>query len=229
MFVEPSPVPRFRNEPPAPPPSPPYLNVIVQPFNINNNNNNSAAETDENDNASSTRRHSLITDNEHSDIPTIFTTLPQQLYHGLDLRQQQQEEEQRRPRLVFTSPLHRGQTITFSLQNAIPDDHIIVYKFLTSNTNTERYFVRPSAGRMISGETHSDIMLFLNQVPPLAPGEVLKDKILVRWAVIQRGTQVEEWVNQLKESTRRKWLEMLLENWPDQVVERKTRISIRFV
>jgi hypothetical protein len=77
---------------------------------------------------------------------------------------------------------------------------------------------------------HTDIMLFLNQPPaPLAPGEILKDKILVRWAVIQRGTQVEAWTKQLKESNRRKWLEMLLEEWPDQVVERRTRLSIRFV
>ncbi|KAI9305548.1 hypothetical protein BJ944DRAFT_200860 [Cunninghamella echinulata] len=133
-------------------------------------------------------------------------------------------------RLTFHSPLQRGQTITFSLENAIPEDHIIIFKFLTtSTTSTERYFVRPSAGKINRGQSHSDILLFLNQVPPLNPGELLKDKILVRWAVIQRGTQVEAWVNQLKESTRRKWLEMLLERWPDQVVERKTRISIRFV
>ncbi|ORZ25107.1 hypothetical protein BCR42DRAFT_308271, partial [Absidia repens] len=133
-------------------------------------------------------------------------------------------------RLIFNAPLHRGQTIVFSLQNMIPGDHIIVYKFLTTATSSmERYFVRPSAGRMVAGETHSDIRLFLNQVPMLAPGDILKDKILIRWAVIQRGTQVEAWAQQLKDATRRKWLEMLLDTWPDQVVERKTRISIRFV
>lgn len=240
MFVEPSPVPRFRNEPPAPPPSPPYLNVIVQPLDSSNPNNSN--------NTSTIDRHSLIAENDHSDIPTIFTTIPPQIkqQHPVDLPEQ-------RPRLVFTSPLERGQTITFSLQNAIPDDHLIIYKFLTSNSRlqrkdsmglvsspswapssavhpstTERYFVRPSAGLMTA--THADVMLFLNQTPsPLAPGEILKDKILVRWAVIQRGTQVEAWTKQLKESNRRKWLEMLLEEWPDQVVERRTRISIRFV
>ncbi|CAO3580492.1 unnamed protein product [Absidia cylindrospora] len=296
MFVEPSPVPRFRNEPPAPPPSPPYLNVIVQPFDFTTSTAITAPNENNNDEQQQqhdpVKRHSLIADNDHSEIPTIFTTLPQQFDH----HEQQQlssssqvlnQYEHRRPRLIFTSPLQRGQTITFSLQNAIPDDHIIIYKFLTSNcklcprqlnnnssslsasttstketlglsssssswstssifmsgtpktlsssssssssANTERYFVRPSAGKMGVGEAHSDIMLFLNQVPPLAPGEILKDKILVRWAVIQRGTQVEAWTHQLKDSTRRKWLEMLLEKWPDQVVERKTRISIRFV
>ncbi|SAM05890.1 hypothetical protein [Absidia glauca] len=241
MFVEPSPVPRFRNEPPAPPPSPPYLNVIVQPLHASNPNNTN--------NTSPIDRHSLIAENDHSDIPTIFTTIPQQIqqqHSPLELPEQ-------RPRLVFTSPLERGQTITFSLQNAIPDDHIIIYKFLTSNSRlqrkdtmglvsssswapssslhpsmTERYFVRPSAGLMTAA--NADVMLFLNQTPsPLAPGEVLKDKILVRWAVIQRGTQVEAWTKKLKESNRRKWLEMLLEEWPDQVVEKRTRISIRFV
>lgn len=197
MFVEPSPVPRFRNAPPAPPPSPPYLNIAF--------------------------------DTQHQ-----------------------------RPRLVFSSPLKRGQTLSFSLQNTIPDDYIIVYKFLTSNsrliprptnkpipnpswstptltmagtseaaTSMERYFVRPSAGMMVNSST--DIRLCLNMVPPLSPGETLKDKIMVRWAVIQRGTRVEQWIQQLSPSTRRKWLEMLLDEWPDQVVERKTRLSIRFV
>ncbi|SAL99102.1 hypothetical protein [Absidia glauca] len=189
MFVEPSPVPRFRNAPPAPPPSPPYLNIAFDTH-----------------------------------------------------------------RLVFTSPLKRGQTLTFSLQNTTPDDYIVVYKFLTSNsrlvprrpttkpipnpswsipkteaatTSMERYFVRPSAGMMVNSST--DIRLCLNVVPLLSPGETLKDKILVRWAVIQRGTRVEQWIHQLAPATRRKWLEMLLDEWPDQVVERKTRISIRFV
>lgn len=255
MFVEPSPVPRFRNEPPAPPPSPPYLNVIVQPFDSTNANKKSVQSLIINDDNKNN------TDN----IPTIYTTLPLTTSPDSLYRQQQSilpSLPLHKSRLTFHSPLQRGQTITFSLENAIPEDHIIIFKFLTSNsvlipkrrksssssnhhlfninpsssyiptastTSTERYFVRPSAGKINRGQSHSDILLFLNQVPPLNPGELLKDKILVRWAVIQRGTQVEAWVNQLKESTRRKWLEMLLERWPDQVVERKTRISIRFV
>ncbi|ORZ00075.1 hypothetical protein BCR42DRAFT_339148 [Absidia repens] len=260
MFVEPSPVPRFRNEPPAPPPSPPYLNVIVQPFDFTTSATTTAANENDNDEHQQqhdlVKQHSLIADNGHSEIPTIFTTLPQQFDHNEQQLLQQQfpsssqvlnQYEHRRPRLIFTSPLQRGQTIAFSLQNTIPDDHIIIYKFLTSNcklfprqrnhnsssststTSTKETMGLSSAGKMGAGEAHSDIMLFLNQVPPLAPGEILKDKILVRWAVIQRGTQVEAWTQQLTDSTRRKWLEMLLEKWPDQVVERKTRISIRFV
>ncbi|CAO3641552.1 unnamed protein product [Cunninghamella blakesleeana] len=284
MFVEPSPVPRFRNEPPAPPPSPPYLNVIVQPLHLNNNEENN------NTNNNNNTIQSLITneDNHQNDnnekdnnIPTIYTTLPlssspDQYTHHLIEKQQHilNPPPLQKSRLIFHSPLKRGQTLSFSLENAIPEDHIVIFKFLTSNSvlipkrrksssssfnyhqqqhqyglnpsssfitsnnnsnikqsiaSTERYFVRPSAGKIDVGQSHSDILLFLNQVPPLNPGDMLKDKILVRWAVVQRGTQVEAWVNQLKESTRRKWLEMLLEKWPDQVIERKTRISIRFV
>ncbi|KAI8374313.1 uncharacterized protein BYT42DRAFT_499333, partial [Radiomyces spectabilis] len=143
----------------------------------------------------------------------------------------------KRPKLCFLSPLRRGQTLTFSLENVVPEDHVIVSSFSSTwSVNTtakeaammERYFVRPSAGRMVA-DHHTDIMLFLNQVPPLNPGEVLKDKIIVRWAVIQRNTQVDRWVQNLSESTRRKWLEMVAERWPDQVVLRETKIKIRFV
>ncbi|CAO3579840.1 unnamed protein product [Absidia cylindrospora] len=268
MFVEPSPVPRFRNEPPAPPPSPPYLNIIVRPSASSSTNYTDDQQHPLNS-AKEQHQSSMTANPASSDFPT---SISQQTYSHAALQQQGHH----RPRLIFNAPLHRGQTIVFSLQNMIPGDHIIVYKFLTSNTklfprqkrtgsktsaststdllglsstssswstspsssglmagttssSTERYFVRPSAGKMVAGETHSDIRLFLNQVPMLAPGDILKDKILVRWAVIQRGTQVETWAQQLKDATRRKWLEMLLDTWPDQVVERKTRISIRFV
>jgi hypothetical protein len=109
----------------------------------------------------------------------------------------------------------------------IPEDHIILFKFLTTNNNTkgqpERYFVRPSAGKMTSDE-QADIMLFLNQVP----AEPVKDKIIVRWAAVQRHTVIEDWVHSLHDSTRRKWIDMLDEEWPDQVTIRMTRIKIRF-
>ncbi|ORZ01712.1 hypothetical protein BCR43DRAFT_412933, partial [Syncephalastrum racemosum] len=143
-------------------------------------------------------------------------------------------------RLYFHAPLSRGQTLAFCIHNALPDEHIIVYKFLTSNAKLgrlsvqqpiqsgERYFVRPSAGRMVAAD-HTEIMLFLNHVPTMHPDEVLKDKILVRWAVVQRHTQVDAWVQSLTENTRRKWLEMLVERWPDQVTVRETRLKIRFV
>lgn len=235
-FQEPSPVPRFRNELPAPPPSPPYLQILQGDSG-----------------------HSVITDD---DNPTIFTRMSSRApfipHH-------------KTPKLSFCSPLKRGQTLTFSLYNAVPDDYVIVYKFLTSNAALtsakrrhstsssssisaapigqkswlsstgsrimgggsssslmERYFVRPSAGRIVDAD-RADIMLFLNQVPELSPGDVLKDNILVRWAVVQRNTKVDTWVQSLNESTRRKWLEMLVEEWPDQVVVRETRLRIRFL
>lgn len=235
-FQEPSPVPRFRNELPAPPPSPPYLQILQGDSG-----------------------HSVITDD---DNPIIFTRMSSRApfipHH-------------KTPKLSFCSPLKRGQTLTFSLYNAVPDDYVIVYKFLTSNAALtsakrrhstsssssisaapidqkswlsstgsrimgggsssslmERYFVRPSAGRIVDAD-RADIMLFLNQVPELSPGDVLKDNILVRWAVVQRNTKVDTWVQSLNESTRRKWLEMLVEEWPDQVVVRETRLRIRFL
>ncbi|KAI9249147.1 hypothetical protein BDA99DRAFT_445814 [Phascolomyces articulosus] len=143
------------------------------------------------------------------------------------------KKKKKRAQLCFRSPLQRGQTLTFSLHNVTPEEHIIVFKFLTNNHShsslMERYFVRPSAGRMIETD-QMDIMLFLNQVPEdLAPNEILKDKILVRWAVIQRNTKVEAWMQAQPDSTRRKWLEMLVEQWPDQVIIRETRLKIRFV
>lgn len=244
-FIEPSPVPRFRNVAPAPPPSPPYLNIHVLQKNSNNTN-------------SDDRRDSVIAPSDDK-VPTVYTTpaIIQQQQRQLTYRQQQHRPQ----RLCFYAPLHRGQTLTFSLENALPEDHIIVYKFLTSNTKLrgsrrraasksaedekdggpwtpfhsnsasslmERYFVRPSAGRIVD-QDQVQIMLFLNQVPDLAPGDLIKDKVLVRWAVVQRDTKVDAWVRSLPESTRRKWLEMLLERWPDQVIVRETRLKIRFL
>ncbi|KAF7730804.1 hypothetical protein EC973_001322 [Apophysomyces ossiformis] len=260
-FVEPSPVPRFRNVAPAPPPSPPYLHVLAEPSNdsndnSNNNNNDGNDVNDEKQLGRKNSSQSIITTSTDNDSPTVLTTRAMEHHHNKTLTTLYPS---RKPQLCFMTPLRRGQTLTFSLQNALPEDHIIVFKFLTSNAKLirrkkgempsvwlgsstssiataatghggslmERYFVRPSAGRMISTD-QANIMLFLNQVPPLAPGEVLKDKILVRWAVIQRHTQVDAWVQSLPESTRRKWLEMLIEEWPDQVIVRETRIKIRF-
>ncbi|KAI8993508.1 hypothetical protein BDB01DRAFT_716279 [Pilobolus umbonatus] len=144
--------------------------------------------------------------------------------------------------LFFYSPFLRGQTITFSLQNLFPEDNIIVFKFLTSNSNhafhtnryyngkqpAERYFVQPSAGRLTM-EQSTDILLFLNQAPIMNPDEVLKDKIVIKWAVIQKNTEIEAWVNSLQDSTRRKWIDMLEDEWSDQVTLRMTSIKIRFI
>ncbi|KAG0172406.1 hypothetical protein DFQ28_008733 [Apophysomyces sp. BC1034] len=241
-FVEPSPVPRFRNVPPAPPPSPPYLNIIAQPSEDVDGHG-------DDDDGKLKRKNSIqsvISASIDNVPPTVFTTLPRESQG----RALYMPWAPRKSQLCFQKPLSRGQTVMFSLQNAIPDEHVIVFKFLTSNAKLtrkkgdfaspwiapttgsggslmERYFVRPSAGRMVSTDQAS-IMLFLNQVPPSVPGEILKDKILVRWAVIQRHTQVDAWVQSLSESTRRKWLEMLIEQWPDQVMVRETRIKIRF-
>lgn len=231
-FRDPSPVPRFRNVPPPPPPSPPYLEIVMH----HHNDTKSATIVDDNVFMSSKQQPSPLS-------PPKIT---------------------KSRRLCFTSPWHRGQTLFFTLHNALPEDHIIVFKFLTSNAklspnssasstrssfiggssgsslaSQERYFVRPSAGKT---SDQTQVMLFLNQVPDLDDAAsttsstststkrmVLKDKILVRWAAIQRHTQVESWVQSLPDSTRRRWLEMLVERWPDQVVVRETRLKIRFL
>jgi hypothetical protein len=240
MFVEPSPVPRFRNAAPPPPPSPLYLNILV----------------DKGIEGIDNTIHSIIkspaTD---EDEPTIFASkdsiiakrqsAPQEDEWQMNDNTFMDEHDRQmslliehlkprlpqKPRLCFYAPFRRGQTLQFSLQNTIPEDHIILFKFLTSNVSPnikgqpERYFVRPSAGKMVSTD-QKDIILFLNQVPFDAEHE--KDKIMIRWAVIQKGTQIEEWVNSLQESTRRKWIDMLDEQWPDQVTIRMTRIKVRF-
>ncbi|KAI9497110.1 hypothetical protein BDB00DRAFT_881862 [Zychaea mexicana] len=195
------------------------------------------------------RRSSIIQHEQEADEPTVFTTPLDDNKDDDDdddndeqtaIKTKKKKHHKKRAHLCFKSPLQRGQTLTFSLQNVTPDDHIIVFKFLTSNARLqrarsrrhslmERYFVRPSAGRMIATD-QMDIMLFLNHVPgELAPNEILKDKILVRWAVIQRNTQVDAWIQAQPDSTRRKWLEMLVEQWPDQVIVRETRLKIRFM
>ncbi|KAI8883155.1 hypothetical protein K501DRAFT_323589 [Backusella circina FSU 941] len=248
MFIEPSPVPRFRNAAPPPPPSPPYMNIIVD-------------QADLDDHDSTSRRSGYLSIIEsptiENDQPTIFA--PKDILSQNKSNLFDDEEDRRmsllmeslrprpikKPHLYFYSPYQRGQTIKFTLQNIIPEDHIILFKFLTSNatkqqqkgskngnvTNStsqpERYFVRPSAGRMVSAD-QTDIMLFLNQVPTLRPGELLKDKILVRWAVIQKNTRIEEWVKSLSQVTRKKWIDMLAEQWPNQVTIQMTKIKIHF-
>lgn len=236
MFVEPSPVPRFRNVAPPPPPSPPYLNILVND------------EEEEDNITNESRIHHVIKSpgTDDDDIPTVYTTqkecttTPTRLCSPTMEQPLYDEEEMSLlmnslkpkpiPRLYFNQPLYRGQVLKFSLQNAIPEDHIILFKFLTSNNNNnptqqERYFVRPSAGKMVSTD-QKEIVLFLNQVPEEM---IKKDKIMIRWAVIQKNTQIEQWVNTLSESTRKKWIDMLDEEWPDQVTIRMTRIKIRFV
>jgi hypothetical protein len=251
MFIEPSPVPRFRNvapPPPPSPPSPPYMNIIVDQANLDDHDS-----TSQKSGYISIIKSPAIQD----DQPTIFA--PKDIISASKLNSFDDEQDRRMsllmeslcPRqikktlLYFYPPYQRGQTIKFTLQNAIPEDHIILFKFLTSNaskkqkgntnanvTNStaqpERYFVRPSAGRMVSAD-QTDIILFLNQVPTLCPGELLKDKILVRWAVIQKNTRIEEWVKTLSEDTRKKWIDMLAEQWPNQVTIQMTKIKIHFV
>lgn len=236
-FLETSPVPRFRNAPPAPPASPPYLHVSV---------------------ADDPYESVIQAEDEPDELggPTVFTTKRRPNSSTATLSTLASAASVNLcPRLYFHAPLSRGQTLAFCIHNALPEEHILVYKFLTSNAKLgrrrkrrsdhttrrsahvsvqqpiqsgERYFVRPSAGRMVAAD-HTEIMLFLNHVPTMHPDEVLKDKILVRWAVVQRHTQVDAWVQSLTENTRRKWLEMLVERWPDQVTVRETRLKIRFV
>ncbi|KAG1141250.1 hypothetical protein G6F37_008772 [Rhizopus arrhizus] len=221
IFVEPSPVPRFRNLPPPPPPSPPYMNILIDDDNH--------------------RRMSIIqspVSAEDEDMPTIYTekfssnhqetpVIPLNERRMLLLIQSLNTAEKKH-RLYFKRPYHKGQVLTFSLQNTLPEDHVILFKFMTSNTNngTERYFIRPSAGKIDS--IHStEIMLFLNQVP--SEQERIKDKIMIRWAIIQRDSEIESHVHQLQESTRRKWIELLEEQWPNQFTIKMTKIKIDFL
>lgn len=218
MFVEPSPVPRFRNVAPPPPPSPAYLNILIQPQDDEEMIIKSPLMNEEEATIFTTTKNSFLHISDHP-------RHKHPLYDDDDNHSVQIEDK---PRLYFNSPLRRGQTLKFSLQNTIPDDHIILFKFLTSNTTQqqpERYFVQPSAGKMVSTD-QSNILLILNQPPNEF---VKKDKIMIKWAVIQKNTRIEQWVNNLQSSTRRKWIEMLEEEWPDQVTIRMTRIKIRFV
>ncbi|KAI9320001.1 hypothetical protein BX666DRAFT_1918396 [Dichotomocladium elegans] len=244
-FREPSPVPRFRNAPPPPPPSPPYLEILVR--------------------HDRPQQTSTIVDD-----TTVFVQKEKARLTADSLVSEDVLPITRR--LSFTSPWHRGQTLFFTLFNALPEEHLIVFKFLTPNTklsssatsisskrsssiasmmtttsaaaaaaSQERYFVRPSTGTTVD---QTEVMLFLNQVPEEQPPRnnnnnnnnnnnstkiLFRDKIIVRWAIVQRRTQVEAWVLSLPESMRRKWLEMLIERWADQVVVRETRLKIRFL
>lgn len=218
MFVEPSPVPRFRNVAPPPPPSPAYLNILTHP-----------------DEAEEMIIRSPLMDEEETTVfsnKSSFLRIPDDEEETPLFDEEEDEDNymqtQKKPRLYFHSPLQRGQTLRFSLQNTIPEDHIILFKFLTSNTaqqQPERYFVQPSAGKMDSN-VQSPILLILNQPPNEF---VKKDRIMIRWAVIQKNTNIEHWVNNLQDSTRRRWIDMLDEEWPNQVTIRMTRIKIRFL
>ena len=224
MFVEPSPVPRFRNVAPPPPPSPPYLNILVGEQDENHAGEIHIKSDDEEPTVFTQKDLSL---NKPSNQPGI----EQALYDDEELNLLMESLNPPpipKPRLYFHQPLYRGQIIKFSLQNAIPDDHIILFKFLTSNTQhnqPERYFVRPSAGKMDSTD-QKDIILFLNQVPN---EQMIKDKIMIRWAVVQKNSEIQKWVDTLHDKTRKKWIDMLDEEWPDQVTIRMTRIKIRFM
>ncbi|CEP07515.1 hypothetical protein [Parasitella parasitica] len=238
MFVEPSPVPRFRNVAPAPPPSPPLLNIIVHaPDTLDDANSNmhtiiKSPATDESEPTVFASRDSILSfQNDNNDEDDIMMSQERQMALLIETLKGRPQ----RPRLYFNPPFRRGQTLNFSLKNMIPDDHIILFKFLTSNTSPnvkgqpERYFVRPSAGKIVSTD-QTDIMLFLNQVPFAdedTSGRV-KDKIMIRWAAIQRDTEIETWANSLPERSRRKWIDMLDEEWPDQVTIRMTAINDSF-
>ncbi|KAI8638388.1 hypothetical protein BD408DRAFT_423107 [Parasitella parasitica] len=240
MFVEPSPVPRFRNVAPAPPPSPPLLNIIVHsPETLDDASSDvhtiiKSPATDEDEPTVFAPRDSILSlqnDNDNNDEDDSMMSHERQMALLIETLKGRPQK----PRLYFNPPFRRGQTLNFSLKNMIPDDHIILFKFLTSNTSPnakgqpERYFVRPSAGKMVSAD-QTDIMLFLNQVP-FADGDAsdrVKDKIMIRWAAIQRNTEIATWTDSLPESSRRKWIDMLDEAWPDQVTIRMTRIKIRY-
>lgn len=242
MFVEPSPVPRFRNVAPPPPPSPVYLNILIDKELEGTDNIQSVIKspsTEEEDPIIFASKDTILAKNQPPPHETEEDKWRIDDNNFMDehdrlislLIENLKPRPPLKPRLCFYAPFRRGQTLKFSLQNTIPDDHIILFKFLTSNVSPnikgqpERYFVRPSAGRMVSTD-QTDIVLFLNQIPVHAEYE--KDKIMIRWAAIQKGTEIEEWANSLQEATRRKWIDMLDEQWPNQVTIRMTRIKVRF-
>ncbi|KAI8079542.1 uncharacterized protein B0P05DRAFT_469808 [Gilbertella persicaria] len=234
MFIDPSPVPRFRNVAPPPPPSPPYLNVLIDTPDNDLHSIIKSPAKDEDEPTIYTSRESMTAKKEPEKEPAFLDEHEHQMSRLIETLKLKPPSKLR---LDFYPPFVRGQTLKFSLQNTIPEDHIILFKFLTSNANytkgqPERYFIRPSAGKMASTD-QTEIFLFLNQIPTEVPlseetGNLIKDKIMIRWAVIQRNTQIETWVNKLQESTRRRWIDMLDEEWPDQVTIRMTRIKIRF-
>ncbi|KAI9470941.1 MAG: hypothetical protein EXX96DRAFT_586278 [Benjaminiella poitrasii] len=252
MFVEPSPVPRFRNVAPPPPPSPPYLNIVVR--NEDSENYIIKSPTIEEDELTVFGYRKLVKKTPTTVVSSSASTFNYDKHVSIDHPSDEQHMsllidtlrstiKQPKPRICFDPPFHRGQTALFTLRNTMPEEHVILFKFLTNHHNsgslqqsdrkraaTERYFVRPSAGKIMMNEDHiyeMDIRVFLNQIPH-AMTVAMKDEIIIRWAVIQRNTEIEDWVNSLQESTRRRWIDMLDERWSDQVIIRMTRIKIRF-
>ncbi|KAL0092436.1 hypothetical protein J3Q64DRAFT_1634252 [Phycomyces blakesleeanus] len=166
--------------------------------------------------------------------PTIYTpAIPQHVEpsveEGEEASSPPSNDSLNNSPLLFPLPCFRGQSITLGLNNTHPDHYILIFKFLTGNNNiqAERYFIKPSAGMIRTG-ARFPITLFLNNPPGISQGDVLKDKILVRWAMIQKNTKVAAWALELPEESRRKWLEMLIQQWPDQIVVRETKIYIQF-
>ncbi|KAI7903459.1 uncharacterized protein BX663DRAFT_433385 [Cokeromyces recurvatus] len=237
MFVEPSPVPRFRNVAPPPPPSPPYLNIIVHKEDPNEECiiQSPAFEDDPFTIFASTKtihhptplpNTEVFNYNKHLSIEEHNTTDEQRM--SLLIETLKSTIKQPKPRIYFHPPFQRGQTARLTLRNTMPEDHVIIFKFLTTHqglkkTSGERYFVKPSAGKFSTDQL--DIRVFLNQIPT----ELIKDELIIRWAIIQRHTEIEDWANKtLHDSNRRQWIDLLDERWPGQVIVRLTRIKIRF-
>lgn len=227
MFLEPSPVPRFRNVAPPPPPSPPYMNIIIDEELSNSNNNDiiSIIQPFEDDSTPTILTPKSII-NQTKQSSNEYSTDEHERRISLLIESLKLNQNKKKYKLYFHEPYFRGQTLRLSLENTIPEDHIILFKFLTTNTNNkvERYFVRPSAGKIVDSR-ETDIMIFLNQVPP----QQTKDTLIIRWAAVQRNTEIETWLNNLPELTRRRWIDMLDEQWPNQVTIKLTKIKVEFV
>ncbi|CAO3680243.1 unnamed protein product [Rhizopus stolonifer] len=210
FFVTSSPVPRFRNSAPTPP-SPPYMNIHIQP------DNDDTISIIQNLDGTPT----VFTEKEPPRPPVPFLS---EYERRIQLLKQSTEPPPKHT-LVFKKPYFRGQTLKFSLHNPLPEDHIVLFKFMTSNRDqTERFMIRPSAGKLDSLE-EAEIRLFLNKAP-----QHNKDKIIIRWAVVQKNSEIERWVNEhLNESTKRRWIDLLDETWKDQVLLKLTRIKVDFI
>ncbi|KAI9249271.1 hypothetical protein BY458DRAFT_525719 [Sporodiniella umbellata] len=209
LFASESPVPRFRNEVPTPP-SPPYLSIRIDR---------------ENDDIVS-----IILD---EPSPTVYTTPTPKTGLATPLSEHERRIQlwmqsghpPKDYRLVFKQPYYRGQTLTFALQNPLPEDHIVFFKFMTTSAGgePERFLVQPSAGKLDSLD-ETEIRLFLNRAPLDK-----KDTIIIRWAVLQIDNQIQNWVQkELDEPRKRQWIDLLDQTWPEQLSLKLTKIKVDF-
>ncbi|KAI8375387.1 hypothetical protein EDC96DRAFT_562448 [Choanephora cucurbitarum] len=137
MFIDSSPVPRFRNVAP-PPPSPSYLSILIDSPSKDSDLHSiiKSPASDESEPIVYASQELL----QPKDKSAVMNDEDWESTPFSDIHDQRMSQlvEMLRPkppsklRLDFFPPFIRGQTLKFSLQNTIPEDHIILFKFLTS-------------------------------------------------------------------------------------------------